>query len=84
MLLTLLPVTENRGIDKPHTAIYRSDEQGTSYGRFSAFLCPLDCLEEKFKCLGGFLGAFRSDFRCEYIEMLFCYLNTELCINDGL
>ena len=38
-------------------------DEWTSYGCFSGFLCPLNCSEEKFKCLGGFLGAFRSDFR---------------------
>ena len=50
----------------------RYDEQGASYGRFSGFLGPLGCSEEKFKCLRGFLGALRSDFRREFIKMLFC------------
>ena len=39
---------------------------------FSGFLGPLGCSEKKFKCLGGFLGAFRSEFRREFIKMLFC------------
>ena len=49
-----------------------SDEQGASYGRFSGLLCPLSYSEEKFECLGGFLGAFRSDFRRKFIKMLVC------------
>ena len=40
--------------------------------RASGFLGPLGYLEEKFKCLGGFLGAFRGDFRREFIKMFFC------------
>ena len=35
-------------------------------------LCPLSYSEEKFECLGGFLGAFRSDFICKFINMLVC------------
>ena len=50
-----------------------SDEQGTSYGRFSGFLGPLGCSEEKFKCLGGFLESFRCDFRCKSMK-IYCFV----------
>ena len=47
-----------------------------SYGRFSGFLGPLGCSEEKFKCLGGFLGAFQSDFIHESIKILFAKIQS--------
>ena len=65
-----------------------SDEQETSYGCFSGFLGPLGCSKEKFKCLGGFLGAFRSVNKiqsCALMTASYCItLNILFKINSVL
>ena len=36
------------------------------------YCAPQSYSKEKFECLGGFLGAFSSDFRHKFTKMLFC------------